>query len=508
MGLIAKQSIQGTIVTYLGVAVGVFTTFFVLTRFLTSEEIGLARVLVDAATLFVGLAQLGSNSSIVRFFPHFRNTAEHHHGFFFWAMLVPLIGFALFSLVFWACHEPLAAWFGEKSPLFVDYYYFVLPMAFFMLYQTIFETSASVLMHIVVPRFVREVVLRVGLLIIYLCYAFHWLSIDGFVLALCINYGIAAAINLIYLFSLERLSLRPDWLFLRQNPQLVRSYILYAAFLLVSALTSVLAPTLSSFFITSQMGLNYTGIFAIATYIAVMVSIPYRSVIAITQPELANTIKMGDTYNTTRLIHQAGNNLLLIGGFIFLAIWINIDLIFYILPNGETYAQARNVVLLLSIGQLMVAALNVYISALSYSRFYALSLINSLVLTVSALALNNYFIPRLGIDGAALATVLSDVIYYALVVLTASLALHVRPFSRKHALSLLLIVAIFALNALCNYIQHFAFSILNSQFSILHSAFSILKTLILLGGGIFIAYRLQLSTEIHALLHTIFLRRK
>ena len=59
MGVIAKQSIRGTIVTYLGIAVGVVTTFFVLTRFLTTEEIGLARVLIDAAMLFIGLAQLG-----------------------------------------------------------------------------------------------------------------------------------------------------------------------------------------------------------------------------------------------------------------------------------------------------------------------------------------------------------------------------------------------------------------------------------------------------------------
>ena len=91
MGIIAKQSIQGTIVTYLGVAVGFVTTFFVLTRFLTAEEIGLARVLIDAATLFIGLAQLGTSASIIRFYPHFKEKGERlkvkgentEHGFFF-----------------------------------------------------------------------------------------------------------------------------------------------------------------------------------------------------------------------------------------------------------------------------------------------------------------------------------------------------------------------------------------------------------------------------------------
>ena len=102
MGIIAKQSIQGTIVTYLGVAVGFVTTFFVLTRFLTAEEIGLARVLVDAATLFIGLAQLGTSSSIIRFYPHFRNDANstNEHGFFFWTILIPLLGFALFAAIY------------------------------------------------------------------------------------------------------------------------------------------------------------------------------------------------------------------------------------------------------------------------------------------------------------------------------------------------------------------------------------------------------------------------
>ena len=165
MGVIAKQSVRGTIVTYLGIAVGVVTTFFVLTRFLTTEEIGLARVLVDAASLFIGLAQLGTNASIIRFYPYFKEKGSNEdHGFFFWALVVPMIGFIIFAGIYWACSVPLGAWFGDKSPLFVEYYYFVLPLAFFMLYQAIYECTCNVLMHIVVPRAVRELVVRVGLL--------------------------------------------------------------------------------------------------------------------------------------------------------------------------------------------------------------------------------------------------------------------------------------------------------------------------------------------------------
>lgn len=503
MGIIAKQSIKGTIVTYLGVAIGFITTFFVLTRFLTSEEIGLARVLIDAATLFIGLAQLGTNASIIRFFPYF-NENGNHHGFFFWVIIVPLLGFALFTGIYIACHAPLAAWFGEKSPLFVDYYYFVIPLAFFMLYQAVFEVSASVKMHIVIPRAVREVLVRAALLVSYLLYAFHILSLDGLVIALCTSYAIAAIVNIIYFFSLGDISLRPDWTFLRTHRELVRRYLLYTGFLIVSALTSVLAPTLSSFFITAQMGLQYTGIFAIATYIAVLVSIPYRSLVAITQPELAQTIKDNDRHNTTRLIAQASNNLLLIGGFIFLLIWINIDLIFAILPNGEQYACAKYVVLLLGIGQLMAASLNIFLSALSYSRFYAFSLLNSLVLTGSALWLNNILIPQYGIDGAAAATVISDIIYFLLAVITSCTALHVQPFNCRHLYTVLLLLLLFGANALLSH-AHIAHTL--SPVAALWIS-SIVRTIVIMGLGLFIAYRLQLSKEINALLCGICIQRK
>ena len=208
---------RGTIVTYLGVAVGFVTTFFVITRFLTAEEIGLARVLIDAAVLFVGLAQLGTGSSIIRFFPYFKDE-QKNHGFFFWTIVVPFIGFVIFALIYWACRViedeifEMEYKFGDKSPLFVDYYYFVLPMAFFMLYQTVFETNSNILMHIVVPRAVREVVVRIGLLISYILYACGILSMDGFVIALCSTYAVAALINIIYVFSLQRISLKPDLL--------------------------------------------------------------------------------------------------------------------------------------------------------------------------------------------------------------------------------------------------------------------------------------------------------
>ncbi|MCR5050253.1 MAG: oligosaccharide flippase family protein [Paludibacteraceae bacterium] len=494
MGVIAKQSIRGTIVTYLGIAVGIVTTFFVLTRFLTAEEIGLARVLVDAAVLFSGLAQLGTGNSIIRFYPYFREkSSEEDHGFFFWALVVPFFGFLLFTTLYWACHVPLSAWFGDKSPLFVNYYYFVLPIAFFLLYQSIFENTCNVLMHIVVPRAVRELIIRLGLLVIYLLYAFRVLSLDGMVIGLCANYAIAALINLCYFFSLQKIKLRPDWNFLRANKPLVRRYLIYTGFLVVSALTSTLAPTLSSFFVTAKMGLDSTGIFAIATYMAVMVSVPCRSVAAIAAPQLSRAIKEQNNTECATLIQQVTNNLLLIGGFILLAIWFNIDLIFHILPNGGTFATARNVVLILGISQLVVATFTICLTALNYSRYYAFSLLLSLILTISAIVLNNYLVPLYGMEGAAWSNLLSYGTYFLLIYITVRLSFRFRLLNRRWLYTLLLLVALVVLNMLW---QRYL-PITNIWID------SILRSVVLLGFGALIAYVAKLSPEINALLRPL-----
>jgi len=488
MGVIAKQSIRGTIVTYLGIAVGVFTTFVVLTRFLTQEEIGLARVLVDAATLFIGLAQLGTNASIIRFYPYFHEKeSEEDHGFFFWALVVPFFGFLLVAIIYWACEAPLASWFGDKSPKFVEYYYFVLPLAFFMLYQTIFETTCNVLMRIVVPRAVRELGVRIGLLVLYLLYAKGILSLDGFVIGLCLNYAIAALINLFYFFSLRRVNLRPDWTFLRANKALVRRYLVYMGFLSANALPLVLAPILSSFFISAEMGLDSTGIFAIATYIAVMVSIPNRSVSAIASPQLARAIKEQNREECSFLIRQVTRNMLLVGGFILSAIWVNVDLIFHVLPNGSDYLSAKYVVLILGVSQLILGTFSICLNTLNYSRYYAFSLLFSIVLTGSSIALNYYLVPSHGMIGAATSNLLSYGIYYLLIICTIVPLCRLRIIDRQWWYIVALILAIFALNwCWQTYLPHFNIWV-----------DSMIRSVILLGGGALIAYKAKLSPELN-----------
>lgn len=440
MGIIARQSIKGTIVTYIGALIGGLTTFFVLTRYLTTEEIGLTRVLVDAAVIFVGLAQLGTSSSIIRFYPHFKDSDSDDHGFFFWTLVAPFFGFLIFAIIYWALHIPIANYFGENSQLFVDYYYFVLPIAFFMLYQQIFETNANVLMRIVVPRTVKEVVVRLLTLIIYMLYAYHVISLDGLVVGFCFVYATAAIINLVYLLSLKRISIKPDLQYIKKP--LIKEYCFYTFFLLLTALASTLAPTLSSFFIAANIGLDQTGIFAIATNIAVCVYMPYRAVGAIAQPKISQAMKDGDMIEVGKLTKQVSTNQMLVGMMVLCLFWINIDLIFEILPNGQTFAVAKYVVLILSCSQLILSTFNISLPVINFSKHYYFSLIYSFVLTGSIIIFNNLLVPHFGMTGSAFANLISYTIYILCLIATTYIITKTHPLTMNHAKILLIFLSI------------------------------------------------------------------
>jgi len=403
-------------------------------------------------------------------------------------VLIPLFGFLLLAFLYWLFHEPVQAQFISKSQLFVDYYYAVLPLAFFMLYQTVFETNANVLMRIVFPRAVREFFLRIFLLGSYLLYAFRIVSMNGFVALLCGAYGLAALLNIIYLFAYGHISLKPNFHYV--DLSLARKYLFYTLFQITAAVATVLAPFLSTYFITSQMGLEYTGIFAIATYIAAMVSIPNRSLNAIANPQLAQTTKDGDREGLNHLLKQVSNNSFLVGSLILSVIWLNIDLIFHILPNGGTYVVAKYVVLLLGLTQLLMATFNAGTSVLNYSRYYYLSLLYSFILTISALLLNNRLVPIWGMNGSAIANLLSYVLFFALIIITLAILCKVQPFSIGHVKTTILLLALLG--------GGMAVDTLLPDLNIWLA--SMVKT-IWWAMGAFIAYQWNISPEINKVIH-------
>ncbi len=495
MGVVVRQSIKGAIMNYIGVLVGFITTFFIVTKYFTTEEVGLTRVLVDASILLSGLAQLGISTSAMRYYPYFKDEKEKDHGFFGWSVLIPFVGFIIFSVLFFVFKQQIENYFSQNSALFVDYIYFVIPMAFFMMYLLVFETDSNLLMRIVVPKFIREVGIRIMTLVVYLLYAFDVISLDGMVVALCLTYGIATVLNVFYLFTLKKVSFKIQPSFVSR--WLRKDFIFYTLFLIATSLASNLVPVLNTFFVSGKLGLAVAGINTIAVYIASMVEIPYRSLAAISRPHISQGMKDDNMMEVNSLTKNVSLHQFMASAFVFFIIWINIDLIYNIIPNGNVYDEAKFVVFILALVKIINTSLNVGATVLSYSKYYYFSLLFTVILTVTAIVMNIKLIPLFGMEGAALASLISYLIYYTFLLTFVNWKIKVSPFSVKEFYTLVIIASLFVIDWLLQkymsgyFISLFGVEIIGQIFD------SVIRTMLLLLVGIVTIYKLRISKQVN-----------
>jgi O-antigen/teichoic acid export membrane protein len=491
MGVIAKQSIKGALANYLGVLIGAVTTFFVVTDLLTQEEIGLTRVMVDAAMLFAGLAQLGTNASILRFYPRFKDPEHRDHGFFGWSLILPFIGFSIIAILFFLFKSHIVSYYSKDAPLLVDYVYLLLPLTFFVLYMTVFETNASVLLHIAVPKFVREVVIRLLNLVAYLLYGHHIISLDLFVILFCSSWVVATLINFFYLMSLGRISFKLDWQFVDKT--LFREVGVYTLFMTATVLAGNI-KLFNSLFLAKE-GLKLAGIYTIACYIANVVEIPYRSLGAISSPIISQAVSDGNIEEVNRLGRQVSLHQLLVACMLLFFIWINLTPLFAVIPNGEQYVSGMWVVLFLGVANILNSTLSIATNILNFSKHFSFSLLFISLLTAAAIGFNLLLIPPLGVTGSACATLLAYIVYFTPLLTLLWRKLGISLFSRKQLWVFLFTLFRFGLNLLWQWLISPLFDSLGSGLSIVLTQ-ALLRTLFFA----IIAYvgirRMHISSEV------------
>ena len=134
-----------------------------------------------------------------------------------------------------------------------------------------------------------------------------------------------------------------------------------------------------------------------------------------------------------------------------------------------------------SLTTMPLATFSICCTALNYSRFYAFSLLLSLILTVSALLLNNYLVPLYGMEGAAMSNLLSYGLYYVLTICTVVPLCRISVIDRRWWTILALLVVLFVLNYVwCRFTPT-----MNIW------ADSLLRSAVLIGGGALVAYKAE-----------------
>src|SRR5690606_17610320 len=104
MGVIKRQVFKNTIVSYVGILLGIFSTFYIYP--LEEGIYGLARFLISIAALLMPLLSFGMTSQVIRFFPYFQDKRKDHHGFLGLLLFLALVFFVLLGGLLYVLREP------------------------------------------------------------------------------------------------------------------------------------------------------------------------------------------------------------------------------------------------------------------------------------------------------------------------------------------------------------------------------------------------------------------
>jgi O-antigen/teichoic acid export membrane protein len=434
LGIIIRQSVRSTVVSYIGVALGFIVTIWLYPRILTAEEYGLTRVIISLAAVSSQFAKLGIDNTIIRYFPYFNDEAKDHHGFLFLILIIPLTGFLLLAIVLLAGQDFIIQYFEEHSGLLVNYYLLLLPMVLFSLFFNVLTNFIKVLQNIVAATFLNEVFARILVVISLALYFVGWINFQQFMILFVLNYGVILVMLTIYLFRNYKVSLRPDFYFL--NKPLLKNIAQYGLFAFMGGVASIAVANIDIIMLSALAGLEDTGIYAIAFYVGSAITISRKSIYNISSPIIADAFKEKDYALIDDIYKRSSLNQLIGGGLLFCGILANLDNLMRLLP--PEYAGGSIVIILIASAYLFDMTTGLNGAIILNSERYRFDLYSTLFLIAVTITLNYLLIPDYGILGAAIGTATAIFLYNLMKVIFVAVFFDMQPFKVSMAAVILI----------------------------------------------------------------------
>lgn len=426
MGIIAKQTLRGSALTYAGIGIGFLTAGILFPKFLSKEEIGVLYLLLKYALLFSFFANLGFNAVTLKLFPFYRNPDNNHNNFFSLKIFVNLIGFSLFCCAYYFFKPYLIERNVEQSKLFVDYLYLLVPfVAIYMIFNAL-DTYNRVLYNAIQGTFLRDFVQRLIILVIIGIFIVGYLNFTGFLHAYVFALIVPIIGMLYFLAKKKELSFSFKGISLTKTQK--NEMISVGAFGLFSGIAPILVSTIDTLMVNDYLGSEKTGVYATMIFFSTVIIAPSKALTRISTPIVADAWKENNLRKIDDIHKRSSINQVLFSALVFLGIWANMDNLFEIIPEFE---EGKYVVFYLGIASLANMSLGMNHIILSTSHHYKYQTVFVILLSVTVVVSNIIFIPMLGLNGAAIATLVSALLVNFLKWGFVYIKLKTQPFSLK-----------------------------------------------------------------------------
>lgn len=484
MGIVINQSIKNTLITYIGFAIGAINVLFLFTNFLTDDYFGLITFILSTANILMPLMAFGTHNTIVKFYSTYK-TKQSQTSFLMLMLFLPLVIIIPFGFIGYLAFESISSWLTQENDLVQDYIWLIFIAAITFAYFEVFYAWAKVQLKSVFGNFMKEVFHRLGISILLICLYFKYIDVETLIYSIVGVYILRMLIMKLYAYSLRKPTFRI------YKIQGLTKILKYTSLIIIAGSVATIILEIDKFMIGHYIPIENVAYYGVAIYIATVIGVPYRSLHQIASPLTAKYLNEKNTVELHDLYKKSSLNLFIISGLIFLLIIVNINQLYLLIPPA--YGEGFFVVFLISFAKLLDSLLGNNNAILFNSDYYRVVLFQGLLLAILTIVLNILFIPKYGLNGSAVATFISIIIYNTVKILFVYKKFHIQPFGVNTVKTFVLILVCVGLF----YFWEFPFN------PIVNIA---LKSLLLCGIYITIVYSLEFSEDIKNLLNKYILK--
>ncbi len=446
MGIVIRQSIYTTIISYIGAVLGYINLLYLFPKFLDPEQVGLLRTIQDAAILFVPFAQFGLAQSIFRFHPQLTKDKKSEASFLSLLLVLAISGFALFLIVFKLFEQPLLSYFQDNAKEIIQYASVVLWLTFILLITALLEAYSRSLLKTVFPNLLREVVIRLLLGLLVIAYYKGWLSYSGFIIATVIGYLSCLLLLIFYLAVQKHLSFSLNFNALPKSK--IKELVGYSVFSFAGTAGMIIIGKIDSMMVSALIGLAANAVYTTAFYMAAVIEIPKRALSQVAMPLIARAFEKKDMNDIATIYQKTSINQFIIGALFLIGIYINIDNIFDLMPKKDIYEAGKWVVIIVGVGKLTDMLFGPSSEIVVLSKYYAFNIVLIVILASSAIVSLNILIPAYGINGAAVGVALALILFNVIKYFFIWIKLKMQPFSTATLKVVIIAVLTIGLNFL------------------------------------------------------------
>jgi O-antigen/teichoic acid export membrane protein len=444
MGIVIRQSIFTSLVSYVGAAIGYVNLLYLYPKFMEPDQIGLLRTILDAALLLAPFAQVGLAQSIIRFYPQFARDRDQGQDFISFILLLSLCGYGLFLLIFFVFENDILSFFKDNASIVADYISLILWLTFIVMVITLMEFYSRSLMKIVFPNFLREVGLRLMQGILVSLYFVKVLSFYQLLVASVLIYLVSLITLVLYLAMHGHIRFR--FRFRSIPTPKVREILTYSTLSLVSTGSMIIIGKLDSLMVTGLAGLASNAIYTTAFYMATVIEIPKRAITQSAATLIAKAFDQNDMDQIKSIYRKAALNQFIVGGLLMIGIWANLDNLFQLMPKGDIFQAGTYVVIWIGLAKLLDMSFGPNGEIIVLSKYYWFNMITLIILAAMVIIANYIFIPVYGLTGAAYSTAISLALFNLVKWIFVHFKLGLQPFSPAFLKVFIIIVVVASLN--------------------------------------------------------------